>query len=77
MGQLLVRDLSDAAVEALKRRAARNGRSTEAEHRQIIEALAEEDHAEFWREADKLRAESVGWNLGDSTDLIREDRDAR
>ena len=40
MKQLIVRNLDDATVRALKRRAARNGRSAEAEHRAILwEAL--------------------------------------
>ncbi len=37
MAALTVRNLPDATHEALKRRAARHGRSTEAEVRQILE----------------------------------------
>lgn len=36
MAQLIVRNLEEAVVSALKRRAARKGRSTEAEHREIL-----------------------------------------
>jgi plasmid stability protein len=36
MPQLLVRDLDDEIVDALKRQAVANGRSTEAEHREIL-----------------------------------------
>lgn len=36
MAQLLVRNLDDAIVRALKERATRNGRSAEAEHREIL-----------------------------------------
>jgi plasmid stability protein len=36
MAQLLVRDLEDRLVRALKERAARAGRSAEAEHREIL-----------------------------------------
>ena len=36
MAQLIVRNLDEETVRALKRRAARNGRSTEAEHREIL-----------------------------------------
>lgn len=40
VAQLLVRNLDEAIVRALKQRAARNGRSAEAEHREILrEAL--------------------------------------
>lgn len=43
MAQLVVRQLDDKLVLALKRRAARSGRSAEAEHREILrEALAPE-----------------------------------
>ncbi len=43
MGQLIVRNLDDDVILALKRRAARHGRSSEAEHRAILrEVLAEE-----------------------------------
>ncbi len=36
MAQLIVRNLEDAVVEALKREAARHGQSAEAEHRDIL-----------------------------------------
>lgn len=36
MSQLLVRDLDEDVVDALKRLAAANGRSAEAEHREIL-----------------------------------------
>ncbi|MET0855145.1 MAG: DNA-binding protein [Telluria sp.] len=36
MSQLLVRELDQDLVEALKRRAASHGRSAEAEHRDIL-----------------------------------------
>jgi len=38
MAQLIVRGIDDAIVKALRERAARNGRSAEAEHRAILEA---------------------------------------
>lgn len=43
MSQLIVRNIEDELVGALKRRAARHGRSAEAEHREILrEALRQE-----------------------------------
>lgn len=36
MAQLIVRNLDEAVVEALKTRAAAHGRSAEAEHREIL-----------------------------------------
>lgn len=38
MANLIVRNLDDKIVRALKQRAARHGRSAEAEHRAILEA---------------------------------------
>jgi len=38
MAQLIVRNLEEALVKALKITAARNGRSAEAEHREILRA---------------------------------------
>ena len=37
MGQLLVRELEQSIIDALKSRAAEHGRSAEAEHRAILE----------------------------------------
>lgn len=36
MAQLIVRNVADGVVEALKARAAAHGRSAEAEHREIL-----------------------------------------
>lgn len=51
MGQLLVRNVAADIVAALRRRAARHGRSAEAEHREILrEALEGELAAESFKE---------------------------
>jgi plasmid stability protein len=53
-GNLYVRNLDDDLIARLKRRAARHGRSTEAEHREILrQALASGVEPSF----DKLAAE--------------------
>ncbi len=39
MANLVVRNLDQRIVDALKQRAARHGRSAEAEHRALLEAL--------------------------------------
>jgi plasmid stability protein len=50
MAQLLVRGVDEALVAQLKLRAAANGRSVEAEHREILRAALENDpQAEFRR----------------------------
>ena len=41
MAQLIVRNLEDSVVKALRERAAGKGRSTEAEHREILRAALE------------------------------------
>jgi plasmid stability protein len=75
MAQLLVRDIPQDVVEALKRRAARHGRSAEAEHRLILEGALKAGRSGFRERAAKLREETRGRVLTDSTDLIRQARD--
>lgn len=56
-GNLHVRNLEDDLIARLKRRAARHGRSAEAEHREILrQALASEIEPSFDELAAKLRA---------------------
>ncbi len=77
MAQLLVRDIPEALVLALKERAAAHGRSAEAEHRLILEEALRSGRNEFREQAGRLRAQTAGRIQGESADLIREDRDAR
>ncbi|HEY3797929.1 MAG TPA: Arc family DNA-binding protein [Caulobacteraceae bacterium] len=75
MPQLLVRDVPRDVMEALKRQAAANGRSAEAEHRAILEGALKAGRAGFATRAASLRAATAGRDLGHSAELIREDRD--
>jgi antitoxin FitA len=77
MAQLLVRDVPQDVVEALKQRAKEHGRSAEAEHRAILEEALRAGRSGFWERAAKLREEMRGRTFTDSTDLIRQDRDER
>jgi plasmid stability protein len=77
MAQLLVRDVPQDVVEALKRRAAEHGRSAEAEHRLILEEALRPRRAEFRERAAALRDETRGRISIPSEDLIRQDRDER
>lgn len=77
MAQLLVRNVPDFVVQAIRERAIKHGRSAEAEHRAILEAGVKLDWSEFRKEAARLREETRGRVMADSTDLIREDRDSR
>ncbi len=55
-GNLHVRNLDDDLIARLKRRAARHGRSAEAEHREILrQALATENEPSFETLAAELR----------------------
>ncbi|MGD8854495.1 MAG: DNA-binding protein [Gammaproteobacteria bacterium] len=51
MANLVVRNLDQRIVEALKQRAARHGRSAEAEHRALLEALLLRPKAKSFAEA--------------------------
>jgi plasmid stability protein len=77
-GNLHVRNLDDDLIARLKRRAARHGRSTEAEHREILrQALAVEAEPSFETLAAELRELTKGTKQTPSEVLLREGRDAR
>ena len=73
MAQLTVRKLSEEVVGALKRRAAANGRSAEAEHRAILRETLLGTEEEFAARAAALRRRLR--SSVDSTAAIRADRD--
>ncbi|HEY2708980.1 MAG TPA: hypothetical protein VGI95_13090 [Caulobacteraceae bacterium] len=77
MAQLLVRNVPDDIVDALKAQAAGHGRSAEAEHRVILANALKAGRATFRETAAALRRETVGRIEGQSAALIREDRDRR
>ncbi|MBO0718599.1 MAG: hypothetical protein J2P55_14850 [Rhizobiales bacterium] len=75
---LHVRNLDDDLVAKLKRRAARHGRSTEAEHREILrQALANEAEPSFEALAAELRRLTRGRKQTPSEILLREGRKER
>ncbi|OQW73887.1 MAG: hypothetical protein BVN33_09670 [Proteobacteria bacterium ST_bin13] len=81
MKQVLVRNLADETVAAYKQAARDNGRSLEAELRDVIERgrpkqrLSPEQLRSLVSHLHALTPDSAA--LIDSTALIREDRDAR
>jgi plasmid stability protein len=79
MAQLLVRDLKDETVAALKKRAKEHGRSAEAEHRAILEEALKQSANSFREDAAKFREElrASGVRVRNSADIIREERDKR
>jgi plasmid stability protein len=77
-GNLHVRNLDDDLIAKLKRRAARHGRSTEAEHREILrQALSAEVEPSFDKLAADLRKLTKGRKQTPSEVLLREGRDER
>ena len=77
-GELHVRNLDDDLIARLKRRAARHGRSTEAEHREILrQALAGELEVSFEKLAADLRKVTKRRKQTPSELLLREGRDER
>lgn len=79
MAQLLVRNVSDDTVEALKRRASANQRSVEAEHRALLELALEVERQKqverFRAETDAIRAAQKGRVFTPSEVVVREMRD--
>lgn len=77
-GSLSVRNLDDDIIARLKRRAARHGRSAEAEHREILrQALANEAEPSFDDLAAEFRAMTRGRHHTPAESLLREGRDER
>lgn len=58
MGRLLVGDLDDRLIAALKRRATRNGRSAESEHHVILETSLSAEIETFAEMSARFRAET-------------------
>jgi plasmid stability protein len=77
-GHLHVRNLDDELVLRLKRRAARHGRSVEAEHREILrQALSGEWEPDFDSLATELRSLTAKRRQTPAEELLREGRDER
>ena len=82
MGQLLVRNVPEETIAVIKARAARHGRSVEAEHRAILDETARtessaEAKAAWFERAAKLRKELEGRFFTPSEDIVRDMRDER
>lgn len=73
MAQIIVRNLDEAVVKALKERAQRNNRSLEAEVRQILERASEQmSWEEAWNAIEAFREKMRQSNrtFSDSGDLL-------
>ena len=77
-GSLSVRNLDDDLILRLKRRAARHGRSAEAEHREILrQALCGEPEQGFEELAAEFRKLTRGRRHTPAEILLRAGRDER
>ncbi|CAM5278312.1 MAG: hypothetical protein WBA29_17340 [Xanthobacteraceae bacterium] len=77
-GNLHVRNLDDDLITKLKVRAARHGRSAEAEHREILrQALEAEAEPSFNDLAAELRKLTASRRQTPSETLLREGREER
>lgn len=75
-GRLNVRNLDEDLIRRLKARAAQNGRSAEAEHREILRQALAGESSETWEEkAARLRAMTADRPQTPSEILQRESRD--
>ena len=77
MGQLLVRDLDDEVIRRLKQQAAAHGRSTEAEHRAILEAAVRSGGETPPLEASRRFRQELAPSGPDGADIVRQAREER
>ena len=75
MGQVIVRNLDDQIIAALKTKAAMQGHSLEQELRVILAEAAMPTSQERLTMADHIRAMTPSKSQTDSTILIRQDRE--
>lgn len=75
MAEVLVRDLEPETIERLKARARQHGRSLQGEVKAILEAAAPLSMSEARELAEHWQRRLAGQIEGDSSDLLREDRE--
>lgn len=77
MAQVIVRNLDEHVVQALKARAELRGKALEQELREILIRASELTSEEKLGLADRVRAMGLECMQVDSVDLVREERDSR
>jgi len=75
MPNVLIRDLDEELLNRLKKAAAENGRSLQAEIHDILRKADMLSLAQTRRLSDKWLRRLAGTTQSDSADLIREDRE--
>lgn len=74
MVDILIRNVDDETARLLKDKAKAKGASVSETALEVIRQGVKPTKAEAWAEVDRIRAR-IGKITGDSTQLIREDRD--
>ena len=77
MGVLTVRGVDSELIRALRGRAAKNGRSMEAEHLAILREVLTPKASHFGELARRRRESLAGRDFSDNTDILRRQRDER
>jgi plasmid stability protein len=77
VGQVLIRNLDDGVIEALKARASARGLSLEAELRDLLTRAAGHPRADLAKELAGVRARTPKGTRRLAEDLVREGRDER
>ena len=76
MPNILIRNLDEDTIKQLKERAAENGRSLQAEAKDIIErSTRQKTFDQLRREAEKFSRRFIGRKMSDTVELLREDRE--
>ena len=77
MAFILIPDFEDSTLIRLRERSAAHGRSPEAEAKVMLEGLLQAPTAPIWDRVNAFRhgLAASGRPFGDSTELLREDRD--
>ena len=74
MPNVFIRNLDEQTIVALKRHAARNNRSLQAELKDIVERAAAMDMLDSREVAERIRRKLSDRRFSDSTALVAEDR---
>lgn len=77
MGQMVIRNIDDAVLQALRSRAAAAGRSVEEEARRALVSAVGADREAARARLAAVRALLAGHKDRDAADLVREMRDER
>lgn len=75
MAQLTVRNVKDEVATALKARAAKAGRSAEAEHRRILEEALRPGHSDDFFDKARVKRVKLAPGAPSTIEVIRADRD--